>query len=209
MLYFRRSPLMRAVVVPTTMLSFLSALSACQKWAPVEDPVVQTLAAEQPSKVRVTTSAQQVVVLEDPEVREESLIGVAPNSQSMSRTFETELSGIRSIEVWRVPPDVPRAQWLETPIPIERLCADQVDRIRLTLGDGRQVALNDPRVEENRVIGETDPDYVPQTTFPLNSLVKVEQREANTALTTVAILGGVLVVGLLVAASSIDLSTGN
>lgn len=209
MLYFRRSPLMKAVVVPTTMLSFLSALSACQRWAPVEDPVVQTLTEDQPPKVRVTTSAQQVVVLDDPEVREGSLIGVAPNSESMSRTFETEIGRIQDIEVWRVPPDVPRAQWLETPIPIERLCADQVARIRLTLGDGRQVALNDPRVEEDRVIGETDSDYVPQTAFPLNSLVKVEQREANTALTTVAILGGVLVVGLLVAASSIDLSTGN
>lgn len=200
MLRIRRSPLMRAVVLPITLGSFLSA---CHKWVPVDDPVAENIAEDQPRQVRVTTESDQVVVLDKPVVREGSVVGVGPNAGPLAPTFETELESVRSVEVWQVPPTVPKAQWLVTPIPIEQLCEDQVARIRVTLDDGRRIPLDDPRVEGDRLIGQTDPYYTAQTAIPLSRIAMIEERKTNTTAVTVAfVVGAAVGVVLIVAAAT-------
>lgn len=195
MLSIRSSALMRAVVLPITLGSFLSA---CHKWVPVEDPIAESIAEDQPRQVRVTTKSDQIVVLDKPVVREGSVVGVGPNAGPLAPTFEAELESIRSVEVWQVPPTVPKAQWLSTPIPVEQLCEDGVARIRVTLDDGRRIPLNDPRVEGDRLIGQTDPYYVSETAIPLSRITVVEERKTNTTAVTVAFVVGAVVGALLI-----------
>ena len=60
MLYFRRSPFLRRVVLPLTLLAFLSA---CHKWVPLEPPVARAIAETESGKVRITLADSSRVVL--------------------------------------------------------------------------------------------------------------------------------------------------
>ena len=71
MLYFRRSPFLRRVILPLTLLAFLSA---CHKWVPLEPPVAQAIAEQQPSTVRVTLADSSQVVLKEPHISGDSLV---------------------------------------------------------------------------------------------------------------------------------------
>jgi hypothetical protein len=71
MLYFRRSPFLRRVVLPLTLLAFLSA---CHKWVPLEPPVAQAITEEEPGTVRVTLADNSRVVLKEPHISGDSLI---------------------------------------------------------------------------------------------------------------------------------------
>ena len=71
MLYFRRSPLLRRVVLPLTLLAFLSA---CHKWVPLEPPVARAITEKDPGTVRVTLADSSQVVLKEPRISGDSLI---------------------------------------------------------------------------------------------------------------------------------------
>ncbi len=71
MLYFRRSPFLRRVILPLTLLAFLSA---CHKWVPLEPPVAQAIAERDPGTVRVTLADSSRIVLKEPHIMGDSLI---------------------------------------------------------------------------------------------------------------------------------------
>jgi hypothetical protein len=73
MLYFRRSPFLRRVVLPITLLAFLSA---CHKWVPLEPPVAQAVAERDPGTIRVTLADGSQVVLKEPRISGDSLMAL-------------------------------------------------------------------------------------------------------------------------------------
>jgi len=72
-LYFRGSRVLRRVILPLTLLAFMSA---CHKWVPLEPPVAQAITEEEPGTVRVTLADNSRVVLKEPRVSGDSLIGL-------------------------------------------------------------------------------------------------------------------------------------
>ncbi len=70
MLYFRRSPYVRRVILPLTLLAFLSA---CHKWVPL---YTQAITEEEPGTVRVTLADNSRVVLKEPHISGDSLIAL-------------------------------------------------------------------------------------------------------------------------------------
>jgi len=185
---FRHSPFLRAVVVPVTLMSFLSA---CHKWSTVSDPVAATLADKRPERVQVTTSDGEKFILEAPYVRGDSLIGSRTDAQWQLQTASIELTDVASAQVWQpATAEGTEARWIETPAPIEQLCAEQVTQLRLALVDGQSLILGSPRVEDGRLVGETSRS---QWVISLEDVERVERRTGNTA-ATLAIVGGVVVV---------------
>ncbi len=71
MLYFRRSPLLRRVILPLTLLAFLSA---CHKWVPLEPPVAQAIAETESGTIRVTLADSSRIVLKEPHISGDSLM---------------------------------------------------------------------------------------------------------------------------------------
>lgn len=67
------SPRLRRVVLPLTLLAFLSA---CHKWVPLEPPVAQAVTEEQPGTVRVTLKDNSQTVLQAPRVNGDSLVAL-------------------------------------------------------------------------------------------------------------------------------------
>ena len=61
MLYFRGSRVLRRVILPLTLLAFLSA---CHKWVPLEPPVAQAIAEAESGTIRVTLADSSRVVLQ-------------------------------------------------------------------------------------------------------------------------------------------------
>ncbi len=91
MLYFRRSPFLRRVILPLTLLAFLSA---CHKWVPLEPPVAQAIAEEEPGTVRVTLADDSRVVLKEPRVSGDSLV-------ALDDTVRVALDDVQQIEARR------------------------------------------------------------------------------------------------------------
>jgi hypothetical protein len=91
MLYFRRSPLLRRVILPLTLLAFLSA---CHKWVPLEPPVAQAVAEEEPGTVRVTLADNSRIDLEEPRVSGDSLV-------ALDGTARVALDDVQQIEARR------------------------------------------------------------------------------------------------------------
>ena len=60
MLYFRRSPFLRHVVLPLALASFLSA---CYKWVPLEPPVARAIAETESGTVRITLADSSRIVI--------------------------------------------------------------------------------------------------------------------------------------------------
>ena len=89
--YFRRSPLLRRVVLPLTLLAFLSA---CHKWVPLEPPVAQAIAEEEPGTVRVTLADSSRVVLKEPRISGDSLV-------ALDDTVRVALDDVQQIEARR------------------------------------------------------------------------------------------------------------
>ena len=73
MLRYRRSPFLRRVVLPLTLLAFLSA---CHYWRPLEPPIAQAITEEEPGTVRVTLTDNSRIVLEEPRISGDSLIAL-------------------------------------------------------------------------------------------------------------------------------------
>lgn len=73
---FRNSTVIRAVAIPLTLLSFLSA---CTKWVPIEGPVSQYITEKEPGNVRVTLPGDTVVHIREPHVQGDTLVGLDAN----------------------------------------------------------------------------------------------------------------------------------
>ena len=91
MLYFRRSPFLRRVILPLTLLAFLSA---CHKWVPLEPPVAQAIAEEEPGTVRVTLTDSSRMDLEEPRVSGDSLV-------ALDGTASVALDDVQQVEARR------------------------------------------------------------------------------------------------------------
>ena len=96
MLYFRRSPFLRRVILPLTLLAFLSA---CHKWVPLEPPVAQAVAEEAPGTVRVTLADGSQVVLKEPHISGDSLVAFEDGKEP--QTVALLLEDVRQAEVRR------------------------------------------------------------------------------------------------------------
>ncbi len=70
MLYFRRSPLLRRVVLPLTLLAFMSA---CHKWVPLEPPVARAIAEAESGTIRITLADSSRMVLKARRIEGDSL----------------------------------------------------------------------------------------------------------------------------------------
>ena len=80
MLYFRRSPCLRRVILPLTLLAFLSA---CHKWVPLEPPVAQAIAETESGTIRITLADSSRMVLKTGymEIEGDSLYSVDVNTR--------------------------------------------------------------------------------------------------------------------------------
>ena len=96
MLYFRRSPFLRRVVLPLTLLAFLSA---CHKWVPLEPPVAQAIAERDPGTVRVTLADSSRIVLKEPHIMGDSLIAFEDGKEP--QTVALPLEDLRQVEEQR------------------------------------------------------------------------------------------------------------
>ena len=83
MLYFRHSPLLRRVVLPLTLLAFLSA---CHKWVPLEPPVAQAIAETESGTIRITLADSSRMVLKTGymEIEGDSLYSVDVNTRPVT-----------------------------------------------------------------------------------------------------------------------------
>jgi hypothetical protein len=83
----RRSVFARSFVLPLALLLWLSA---CQKWVPLEPPVAQAMAQEEPGTVRVTLEDSTKMVLQRPRVSGDSLIAVEDGKEpaTVALSFE-------------------------------------------------------------------------------------------------------------------------
>ena len=70
---YRSSRFVRRVVLPLTLLAFLSA---CHKWVPLEPPVAQAITEEESGTVRVTLTDNSRMVLKEPRVSGDSLVAL-------------------------------------------------------------------------------------------------------------------------------------
>ena len=93
MLYFRRSPFLRRVILPLTLLAFLSA---CHKWVPLEPPVAQAISETEPGTVRVTLADNSRVVLKEPHVSGDSLIAFEEGKEP--QTVALPLEDLQRVE---------------------------------------------------------------------------------------------------------------
>ena len=73
MLTFRRNRFLRRVVLPLTLLAFVSA---CYKWADVQPPIERAFAEEQPETVRLTLVGDSVLVVKTPTIQGDTLIAL-------------------------------------------------------------------------------------------------------------------------------------
>jgi hypothetical protein len=102
MRFFRGSPFIRFVM----LLALVSFLSACHKWVPLEPPVAQALAEEEPGTARVTLANGRQIVFKEPRVSGDSLTGLVEQPSYIERgkikrdtqPISILLDDVRSIE---------------------------------------------------------------------------------------------------------------
>ncbi len=68
---YRRSPFVRLVVLPLTLVAFLSG---CYKWVELEPPLADAIERRQPDSVRLTVDGQRFMIHE-PAVMNDSIVG--------------------------------------------------------------------------------------------------------------------------------------
>ncbi len=93
MLYFRRSPLLRRVILPLTLLAFLSA---CHKWVPLEPPLAQAITEGEPGTVRVTRTDNSRIVLKEPHISGDSLVAFEEGKEA--QTVALPLEDLQRVE---------------------------------------------------------------------------------------------------------------
>ena len=90
MLYFRRSPFLRRVILSLTLVAFLSA---CHKWVPL---YTQAITEEEPGTVRVTLADNSRVVLKEPHISGDSLIAFEEGKEP--QTVALPLEDLQRVE---------------------------------------------------------------------------------------------------------------
>lgn len=195
----RHSPLMRALVMPVTLASFLSA---CSSWATLKEPVAVSIAAQQPDEVRVTRTDGTELMLNSPAVQADTLSGILPGTRPEFGTTSVALGDVASVETWR-PSTRGESNWVATDAALVDLCAEQATQLRLTLTDERKVVIGSPQIEDGRVVGTAlDQPHFPRTVIALSDAERVETYQGSN---TVAIVLGVgAVVALIVVAVAAD-----
>jgi len=87
MRFFRRSALLRLVVLPFTLAFWVSACTSMQVLQP---PLERSMAAEQPSAVTVTLDDGREFELAQPVVSNDSIAGFDPDSWDAARRVHVE-----------------------------------------------------------------------------------------------------------------------
>lgn len=77
---YRSSAFLRLIVLPLTLVSFLSG---CHKWVPVHATVEDAVAASRLESVRITMSDGRILDLENATVEGDSVIGFAPQRTAL------------------------------------------------------------------------------------------------------------------------------
>ncbi len=77
---YRSSALLRLIVLPLTLVSFLSA---CHKWVPVHATIEDAVAASRLESVRITMSDGRILDLKNATVEGDSVIGFAPQRTAL------------------------------------------------------------------------------------------------------------------------------
>ena len=93
MLYFRRTRFLRRIVLPLTLLAFLSA---CHKWVQLEPPVAHAIAAEELGTVRVTLTDSSRIVLKEPYVSGDSLMAMEEHARGVRLDEVARIEGRRA-----------------------------------------------------------------------------------------------------------------
>lgn len=199
MFAIQHSPLMRAVIAPVTLATFLSA---CSSWATLKEPVAVSIAAQQPDKVRVTTIEGGEIILTSPVVREDTLSGILPGTRPEFGSASYPIGEVAAVEVWQ-PSTRGEPNWVATEMGVADLCAEQVTQLRLTLTDDRQVVLGSPQIEDGQVGGTAlDQPYFPRTAIGLADVTRVEKYQGDSTGAFVLVGVGVAALVALIAVSS-------
>ena len=94
----RRTPLARRVI--SALLLVL--LTACHSWRPTTVSPQQLIPEERPSRVRVTLMDGETVTVEDPTMRNDSIVGATDAGRALTRRgVEVASRDVRLLEVRR------------------------------------------------------------------------------------------------------------
>ena len=74
MFTYRRTRFFRSVLLPLTLVAFLSA---CHTWVEVAPPIEGAFAQEQPESIRLTLVSDSVLVVKTPTIEGDTLFGLA------------------------------------------------------------------------------------------------------------------------------------
>jgi hypothetical protein len=91
----RRSVLVRSFLLPFALLLWLSA---CHKWVQLEPPVDRAIVQEKPGTVRLTLADTSQIVLVDPGVKGDSLIGTLPETGWMRKDPQTVAVNLQDVQ---------------------------------------------------------------------------------------------------------------
>ena len=95
----RRTPLARRVIAALLMV----LLTACQTWRPTTVSPHTLIPAEQPSSVRITLTSGEVITVENPTMRNDSIVGATDEGRALTRRAVGVASrDVRLLEVRRL-----------------------------------------------------------------------------------------------------------
>lgn len=189
---FRHSPFARAVVVPLSLLSFLSA---CTGWSTVKEPVAQNLAGDDATQLRVTMANGTQLMVQDPAIHDDTLTGYDTAHPVATRI---PVDSITKMEMW-IPGMGTQYRWDTADPPFDLALAEtETDLIQITRTGGRVLEIENPVIEGTDLVGHAR--SAQQVAIPLFDIAKVEKRSVNAASTigTVAVVGGVVALGAMV-----------
>ena len=89
MLCFRRSLVLRFVILPLALVSFLSA---CHKWVPLEPPVAQAIAEAESGTIRITLADSSRMVLKARRIEGDSLYATDEKTHAVTLLLRNVLA---------------------------------------------------------------------------------------------------------------------
>ena len=95
----RKPPLARRFIAALLMV----LLTACHSWRPTTVSPQRLIAEDQPSSVRVTLMDYETVTIDDPTMRNDSIVGATDDGRALTRrAVEVASRDVRSLEVRRL-----------------------------------------------------------------------------------------------------------
>ncbi len=91
----RRSVFVRSFLLPFALLLWLSA---CHKWVQLEPPVDRAIVQEKPGTVRLTLADTSQIVLVNPGVKGDSLIGTLPETGWKRKDPQTVAVNLQDVQ---------------------------------------------------------------------------------------------------------------